>query len=97
MNIILAVAAGITILGLLAVIIVKSTGIKASPFLVFAIVDIVIGLIILGFAIYDYKTAVGEFAGIFGELALVFGEPVVAIILIIDIVVWRVDKKKRQG
>ena len=97
MNIILAVAAGITILGLLAVIIVKSTGIKASPFLVFAIVDIVIGLIILGFAVYDFKSAVGEFAGILGELALVIGEPVVAIILIIDIVVWRVDKKKRQG
>lgn len=95
MNIILVVAAGITILGLLAVIIVKSTGIKASPFLVFAIVDIVIGLIILGFAVYDYKTAVGEFAGILGELALIIGEPIVAVILIIDIVVWRVDKKKK--
>ena len=59
MEIIVGIAGIITVLGALAIVIIKSLEIKASPFLIFAIVDIFIGLIILGFALYDFKTAAG--------------------------------------
>ena len=42
--------------------ILKKFAKKASPYLLFAIADILIGLLILGFAIYDFNTAEGEFA-----------------------------------
>ena len=51
-----------------------------------------IGLLILGFALYDFKTSGGEFAGILGQLALVIGEPIVAVLLIADLIVWRVNR-----
>ena len=68
--------------------ILKKFAKKASPYLLFAIADIIIGLLILGFAIYDFNTAEGEFAGILGELTLLIGEPIVVVLLIIDAIAW---------
>ena len=76
--------------------ILKKFAKKASPYLLFAIADIIIGLLILGFAIYDFNTAEGEFAGILGELALLIGEPIVVVLLIIDAIVWYKSRKKKQ-
>ena len=73
---------------------IKSRGVKASIYLIFAIVDIVAGLLVLGFALIDFKVSVGEFAGIFGQLALMICEPIVGILLVIDIIVWLINKKK---
>ena len=74
--------------------ILKKFAKKASPYLLFAIADILIGLLILGFAIYDFNTAEGEFAGILGELALLIGEPIVVVLLIIDAIVWYKSRRK---
>ena len=74
--------------------ILKKFAKKASPYLLFAIADIIIGLLILGFAIYDFNTAEGEFAGILGELALLIGEPIVVVLLIIDAIVWYKSRRK---
>ena len=74
--------------------ILKKFAKKASPYLLFAIADIIIGLLILGFAIYDFNTAEGEFAGILGEMALLIGEPIVVVLLIIDIIVWFKSRRK---
>lgn len=73
--------------------ILKKFAKKASPYLLFAIADIFIGLLILGFAIYDFNTAEGEFAGILGEMALLIGEPIVVVLLIIDTIVWYKSRK----
>lgn len=73
--------------------ILKKFAKKASPYLLFAIADIFIGLLILGFAIYDFNTAEGEFAGILGETALLIGEPIVVVLLIIDAIVWYKSRK----
>ena len=56
----------IVIIAVIVIIVSNKMGKKKSPFLLFAIVDIVIGLLLLAFAIYDFHTSVGEFAGIFG-------------------------------
>ena len=74
--------------------ILKKFAKNASPYLLFAIADIIIGLLILGFAIYDFNTAVGEFAGILGELTLLIGEPIVVVLLIIDAIVWYKSRRK---
>ena len=74
--------------------ILKKFAKKACPYLLFAIADILIGLLILGFAIYDFNTAVGEFAGILGEMVLLIGEPIVIVLLIIDAIAWNMSRKK---
>ena len=74
--------------------ILKKFAKKASPYLLFAIADIFIGLLILGFAIYDFNTAVGEFAGILGEMVLLIGEPIVVVLLIIDAIAWNMSRRK---
>ena len=74
--------------------ILKKFAKKVSPYLLFAIADILIGLLILGFAIYDFNTAEGEFAGILGELALLIGEPIVVVLLIIDAIAWFKSRRK---
>lgn len=74
--------------------ILKKFAKKASPYLLFAIADIIIGLLILGFAIYDFNTAEGEFAGILGELALLIGAPIVVVLLIIDAIAWFKSRRK---
>ena len=74
--------------------ILKKFAKKASPYLLFAIADIIIGLLILGFAIYDFNTAVGEFAGILGEMVLLIGEPIVVVLLIIDAIAWFKSRRK---
>ena len=85
----------IVIIAVIVIIVSNKMGKKKSPFLLFAIVDIVIGLLLLAFAIYDF-TSVGEFAGIFGQLALIIGEPVVGGLLLIDIIVWVIYKKNKK-
>ena len=74
--------------------ILKKFAKNASPYLQFAIADILIGLLILGFAIYDFNTAVGEFAGILGEMVLLIGEPIVVVLLIIDAIAWYMSRRK---
>lgn len=74
--------------------ILKKFAKNASPYLLFAIADIFIGLLILGFAVYDFNTAEGEFAGILGELALLIGKPIVVVLLIIDAIAWFKSRRK---
>ncbi len=87
-------AAIVIALAVIVIIIFRIFRIKASHFLILAIVDILVGLFLLVFAIYDFKTSVGEFAGILGQLALIIGEPVVVGILIVDVIAWILYKKK---
>ena len=83
-----AICVGITVL-------VKKLGVKKSPYLIFGVVDVVLGILILIFALIDFKVSVGEFAGFFGQLALIIGEPIVGGLLLIDIIVWLVNRKKQ--
>ena len=97
MEVIRITAAIIIALAVMVIIIFKILKIKASHFLILAIVDILMGLVLLGFALYDFNTSVGEFAGILGQLALIIGEPVVVIILIVDVIAWFLYKKKSRA
>ena len=90
------VAVAIILVAALVIGISRSMGIKASPFLLFAAVDIFFGLLILSYALFDFHTATGEFAGILGTVALMIGEPVVGVLLIADIIAWLIWKNRNR-
>ena len=63
---------------------------------VYGLIGLIVLVSVMVFAIYDFKNSVGEFAGILGELALKLGESVVIGLLIIDIIVWKVNKGRKE-
>ena len=96
MDVIRTIAAIVIALAAIVIIIFRILKIKVSHFLILAILDILMGLFLLGFAIYDFNTSVGEFAGILGQIALIIGEPVVVGILIVDVIAWILYKRNQE-
>lgn len=66
-----------------------------SPYLIFGIVDILSGLAVLGLAILDFNTMGGDLNGILGQLALMIFEPTVIVLLIADLIIWRIKTKRK--
>ena len=96
MKYIALVATAIVIVAAVVILINRKMGKNTSPYVLFAIVDIIFGLGCVGFAIYDFKTAVGEFAGILGTIVLYIGGGTALALLIIDIIVWMVNKRSSE-
>lgn len=71
-------------------------GKKVSPCKIFAAADLLVGLLVAAYAVYDIVTAVGFFGGLLGTLLLIFVMPVVAALLVIDFIL-AVRKKRRIG
>lgn len=65
-----------------------------SAYLLFGIVDIVGGFLVLGLSLWEMLTPGGDLNGMLGTLALMIFEPVVLVMLVGDIVIWK--KKKPQ-
>ncbi|MBQ9972687.1 MAG: hypothetical protein IJP24_04100 [Firmicutes bacterium] len=89
-----AIAFSITAICFLALTICKLIWKKASPYKVFAIIDIIMGGGVLGYAIYDIKTDTGWFAGLLGALLIMFVVPVFVALLIADVALWYRHRKK---
>ena len=89
-----ATAFSIAFLGFLAITISQKTNKNLSPYRLFAIVDGIIGLCIVAYALYDILTDTGWFAGLTGLLLLIFAVPIVVILLLADYLVWKFRKKK---
>ena len=68
---------------------------RISPYLIFAAADILIGLCVAAYAIYDIRTDTGWFAGLLGTLLLIFILPIVLVFLLADILIWRLKKSKK--
>ena len=68
---------------------------QASPYLIFAVTDILIGICVVAYAVYDIKTSTGWFAGLLGTLLLIFVLPIVLIFLLADVLVRRLKKTKK--
>lgn len=73
----------------------KRYGKNISPYLIFGIVDILSGLAVLGLAIIDFNTMGGDLNGILGQLALMIFEPTVIVLLIADLIIWRIKTKRK--
>lgn len=94
---ILALAAAffsIVFLCFLAVSISQKVSKNSSPYRVFAVADGLIGLCVAGYAIYDILTDTGWFAGVTGVILLVTVLPITLVLLLADLLVWRLRKSK---
>ena len=68
---------------------------RTSPYLVFAGADILIGICVAAYAVYDIQTDTGWFAGLLGTLLLIFVLPIVLVLLLADVLVWKLKKPKQ--
>lgn len=78
----------------LVIAIMQKINKNISPYLVFAIVDGVIGISVLAYAIYDILTDTGWFAGLLGTILLIFVAPIFTVFLLIDFGAWLWKRKK---
>lgn len=91
-----AIAASIAFVCLVACCIVRSLRKDIPPYKIFAIADILTGAAVAAYAVYDINHDSGWFSGLFGTLLLIFVIPVAAVLLVIDLVVWAVDRGKKK-
>ncbi len=68
---------------------------NVSPYRVFAISNIVIGIGIASYAVYDIKTDHGFLAGIIGSLMLAFIVPFIVVLLVAELLIWERKKPKK--
>lgn len=73
---------------------VKQIRPEASAYKIFAVVDGLLGIGIAAFAVFDIMHDNGIFAGLLGYLLLVFVIPIILLLLIVDLVLYRKHKKK---
>lgn len=69
---------------------------QVSLYKVFAIADIVLGVLAGGYAVYDIRTDTGWFAGLLGALIMFMGIPVFVVLLLGDWVVWLVNRRRNR-
>lgn len=91
-----AVAFSIVFLCFLAVSISRRMKKSISPYKVFAVVDGLVGLCVAAYAIYDIMTDTGWFAGLLGVLLLLLVVPITIVLLLADLLVWKMRKSKRD-
>lgn len=68
-----------------------------SGYKIFAWTDALIGAGVVLYAIYDMLTATGWFAGIVGFLLLIIAVPIVILLLILDFVFYKWNKKAQAA
>lgn len=80
----------------LVITIAKKVSADVSPYVIFAIADIVFGLSAVVYGIYDMLTDVGFMGGILGFLIIITALPIMFILLLIDFIVWKIHSKKED-
>ena len=68
-----------------------------SSYRIFAIVDGILGLCILAYALFDIATDTGWFAGLFGMLLLMFVLPIHLILLLGNFLLWKYHRRKNKS
>ena len=91
-----AIAFSIVFLCFLIITISKKICPRLSAYRIFILTNVVIGLAVLGYALYDMISDTGWFAGIKGMLLLIFVVPIHILLLIISFFVWKFQKRKNS-
>lgn len=94
---IFAIAFSIVFLCLLVVSIGKKIKPTVSPYRMFALADGILGVCVSAYALYDFATDTGWFAGLTGMLLLMFVLPINIVLLIADFLVWKVKTTKTKA
>lgn len=79
----------------LVCIAVKKHNRNVSPYLIFGITDLLCGLLVVGFAMYDILSPGGDLNGMLGQILLMIYVPTTVVLLIGDIVLWHSKTKKK--
>ena len=82
--------------GLFAVSLIRKFRGNASPYVIFGVVDLILGLCVVAFSIHNILTDTGWFAGLLGTLLLILVVPANVVLLVIDLVLWLRNKKKKK-
>lgn len=90
------VSAVITSICFISVAIVRKFNSRLSPYRIFAITDVFVGICVAGYAVYDILNSVGWFAGLLGVLLLIFVIPIVAVLLLADFLIWFFKCRKKN-
>lgn len=69
---------------------------KKSPFFVIGVIIGICMLLCAVYAVYDGMTDVGFWPGIHGALVFLIAEPILFILLEIDILVWFLYKRRNE-
>lgn len=91
-----AIAFMILFLCFLAVAISKKLNKNISSYRLFAIVDGLIGVCVLAYAVFDIINDTGWFAGLTGMLLLIFVMPIILTLLLGDFLVWKFRKTRKK-
>lgn len=92
-----AIAFMILFLCFLAIAISKKLNKNISPYRLFAIVDGLIGVCVLTYAVFDIINDTGWFAGLTGMLLLIFVMPIILTLLLGDFLVWKFRKTRKKA
>ena len=76
--------------------IAKKLNRKVSSYLIFGIATGLSGLIVSVIALYDILTPGGDLNGMFGQILLMVYIPTVVVMIIGDIIVWRLTVKNQS-
>lgn len=88
-----AVTASILCLCFLVIAVIRQFRPEISGYQIFAWTDALLGISVAAYAVYDIMTDTGWFAGILGYVLLIFVVPVIALLLVIDFVLYKRRKK----
>lgn len=91
----LAVISTVLCVCFLVIAVLKHIKPNVSAYKIFAVTDILIGIGVTIYAIYDILTDTGWFAGLVGMLLLIIVLPVILLLLIIDFIVFMINKRSR--
>lgn len=91
-----AVIASILCVCFFIIAVIKQIKPNASPYKIFALTDFLIGIGVSAYAIYDILTDTGWFAGLFGAILLIYVIPIILLLLIIDFILYIINKKKAE-
>lgn len=80
----------------LAISIAEKVCNKISPYRIFAVVNICVGVLVAAYAIFDIKRDTGWFSGLIGVLLLIIVIPIVVTFLLADFIIWRIRKRKKS-
>lgn len=90
-----AVGAVIFLVSLLIVRLAKHFGKHLSIYKVFGILDVIWGIMVLITAVIEFVTPGGDLHGLFGTVVLLIFEPGVILFLLADILLYRMQSKKK--
>lgn len=73
--------------------IAKRFGKELSPYKIFGVLDVILGIGMLTISIIEFVTPGGDLHGLLGTVLLLLYEPIVIVLLVVDLFLYKSSKK----